>query len=203
MSRPIRGFRYADTLRGDTLQAIALRELGDTSRWVDLAQLNGLAPPYIIDSLEDLEDTESRVLLTGQPIRIPAPGRAPTATASAVELFGRDIRLDGGLLVVESGDLALIEGEANLVQAIGHRLASHRKDLPQHPEYGNRAHELVGEGAGPTTNALAAAFFAACLKADPRIDRAEGVTASVAGDILTGSATAITIDGKPLPVGGE
>lgn len=39
-------WRSATVKYGDTLQRLALRELGSAERWPDIALLNGLIPPY-------------------------------------------------------------------------------------------------------------------------------------------------------------
>ncbi|CAH2606346.1 conserved protein of unknown function (plasmid) [Rhodovastum atsumiense] len=207
--KPISGYRLADTRQGDTLQAIALRELGDASKWSDLAALNNLLPPYVVDTLAELEDDAGdpppgRVLLVGMPIKIPAPGPAPSGVLDVSDLFGTDLDLSGGLLSVsEAGDLQLVSGVPNLRQALHHRLETHTGELIFHPDYGQRFHELIGGPANPITNLLGASYVASCVRSDPRIANVRDTKAELRGDGIAVSATAVTIDGKPLPVGGE
>jgi len=47
---PNTGIREGIVPTGATLEDIAFSELGDSSRWTELAELNGLKPPYIDDS---------------------------------------------------------------------------------------------------------------------------------------------------------
>ena len=67
--KPLSGFRLVPTRRGDTLQDVAVRELGDAARWYDLAAINDLLPPFLTD---DPQQAGPRVLLTGQDLKIPA-----------------------------------------------------------------------------------------------------------------------------------
>lgn len=55
---PDRGKRTYTVKAGDTLSAIAARELGDSSRWTDIADLNGIRDP--------------RKLRVGQVLKLPA-----------------------------------------------------------------------------------------------------------------------------------
>ena len=45
---PKSGAREVKVLPGDTLSDISERELGRTARWKEIAELNGLTPPYRI-----------------------------------------------------------------------------------------------------------------------------------------------------------
>ncbi len=48
-----RAVREYIIMRGDTLERIAQRELGDALRWIDIVVLNNLKPPYISDVRAD------------------------------------------------------------------------------------------------------------------------------------------------------
>ena len=199
------GFRTYTVRQGDTLQAIASRELGAAALWTNIAQLNNLLPPYIVDTLADLQDApDGRVVLVGQVIRLPSPGRTPSGVLDATDLFGTDLDLTGGVLTADaSGDLALITGAANLKQAIENRLDTHPGDLIWHPLYGCRIYELVGRGNDGATDQIAAGYVERALRSDPRVSSVQNLTASVAGDTTSISGTAVAINGKHLPVGGE
>lgn len=198
-SRP-RGYRVAETQRGDTLQAIADRTLGDAGRWTELVALNNLAPPYIVDSLAEMEGTPAgRVLLAGQTIRLPSPPGRPNAVAE--DVFGRDLLLAGGQLTAnEAGDWATIEGEANLTQAVRHRVVTIPGELQRHRTYGCAVWRLRGRKGSGFANQLGAAFVQRALRADPRVAKAEQVQATIAGDQLNTSGTVIAADGRSLPI---
>ena len=66
------------------------------------------------------------------------------------ELLGKDLKLadslDGKDLAVVNGDLTIVDGADNLVQALSLRLNSNRGILRQlgHPAYGSRLGEAIG-----------------------------------------------------------
>lgn len=180
---PLGGVRLAEVLHGDTLQQIAARELGDAARWVDLANLNGLVPPYITD---DPAEVGPGVLKPGGVILLPAPAEAPgTGAGTADDLYQRDVDLSGGELSVgPDGDLAIVAGEANLRQALVHRVVTEQGELLFHPNYGSMVRAVLGAVAGPTAAILAARYAAAALRADARVRDVRDARAEVRGDVV-------------------
>jgi phage baseplate assembly protein W len=199
-SKTIRGYRAVPTLFGDTLERIAMRELGDAAQWYDLAQLNRLVPPYIVTD----PGLVGPGLIFGGRDTILVPSTAPAATgvAQAPSVFGTDCLLVGGQLQPNgAGDYAVVSEGANLQQALMMRLGTHPGDLVYHPKYGCRAYTLLGRGGTPMADQLAAAFVAAAIQADPRIAQARNTVASTVGDVLSASSLAVAVNGKRLPVG--
>ena len=194
----VSGFRRVVIQAGDTLQAIAAREMGDAAAWVDLANLNNLIPPYIGATLAD---ASARVLLPGQTILVPSPAPEATAVVDPDSVFGADIALVNGRLGPDAGgDLATVAGAPNLSQALGHAVATHQGELLFHPDYGCRIHELLGGKAFSSIDRLGAAFVQATLRSDPRVTAASA-KAEITGDYLAVAGTAMTADGKRIPVG--
>jgi phage baseplate assembly protein W len=112
------------------------------------------------------------------------------------ERFGRD--LDLGFLADEEGrtiagpwrgadlqtqrrsdvrprtiDLAVVEGRANLVQALILRLKTARGELAGlgHPGYGSRHHALVGEPNTARNRELVKLYVLECMRQEPRLER--------------------------------
>jgi phage baseplate assembly protein W len=202
VNRP-RGYRLAETRRGDTLQDVAARELGDASRWPEIVALNGLAPPYIVDTLAQLQDTPAgQVLIAGQTIKLPAPPRRVSAVPDE-DIYGTDLLLDrDGKLVVDetTGDFATVSGPANLAQAIRNRFATPEGSLTWHPKYGNGLFRLLGKGINNSRRMLAQVYAERAMRSDPRVASAENIVVEVAGDRIAASGHITGIDGKRLPV---
>ncbi len=199
-SRPLRGYRIAETMHGDTLQIVALRELGDAARWAELANVNNLLPPYLTD---DPDQASARVLLTGSVLVVPAltPVSELTEDADPDSLYGLDLLLtDGYLTATDDGDLTTAPGLQTLRQAIVHRVVTERRELMFHPEYGCLVRTLIGAVNGPTASILAAQYVAATLRADPRITEVTRVTAEIIGDTINVVAEVVPVTGRSTKI---
>jgi phage baseplate assembly protein W len=198
LDHPIDGFRRVQLLQGETLQQLALRELGDAARWVDIANLNGLRPPYVTG---DPAEASKTVVLYGAVLLVPAATTEISADTDPDTVFGTDIRLRNGLPVIDdSGDVVMVSGRANLSQAITHRIGTRPGELLFHRDYGCHAHRLKGDANGPTAALLGGEYVKAALRSDPRIQAVPSATVEVAGDALRIAAVATTISGKRVDV---
>lgn len=195
--RPAPPVRYADVQVGDSLRRISLRELGDASRWTELALLNDLRPPYVVD---DPNQAGPKVLAAGDPIRLPAAVSLATVDTDPDAVFLRDLELAEGDLRAAHGDLALVGGVPNLRQALTLRLRTAKKELGFHPRYGCLARTLVGRVTGPAADQLAAFYVRSALLEDDRIDRVASCVATVVGDAITVTAVAVPVSGRPVDV---
>lgn len=188
--RPLYGFRFVETRHGDTLQAIAARELGDASRWSEIIAHNDLVPPFITD---DPAEAREGVVLTGSKIRLPAPTPMVSAALDPDRVFGRDVRLHNGVLDAAGGDFAVIAGRENLRQALRHRIETDRGEVLFHREYGSRVRELMGAVSGPTALMLAAEYAKSAVAADPRIEEVTRAVAETSGDV-----TRVSVEARPV-----
>lgn len=191
------GFRFVEVRFGDTLQALAARELGDASRWSEVAAINNLASPYITG---DPALAGPSVALAGSLIRVPAPSAIATVDTDPDQVFGSDVLLERGQLAVEDGDLALVSGRANLRQALVGRMQTERGDLMFHAEYGSLVRRLIGAGSGPTRNLLAAEYARAAIEGDDRIASVTQSVAESVGDVISVSVEAQPIVGRTVDV---
>lgn len=195
--RPLYGYRFAEIRHGDTLQTIAARELGDASLWTDLIVYNDLKAPFVTD---DPTQAKAGVLLSGSLIRLPAPAPIATTATDADEVFGTDILLERGQLVVVDGDLSVAEGLDNLHQALTHRIDTDRGELLFHQDYGSLVRSVVGTVNGPTAALLASEYAKSTVLADDRIQQVTQATAEVAGDTIRVNVEAQPIVGKVIDV---
>lgn len=193
--RDVTGYRHVETVYGDSMKRLALRELGDASAWVDIANLNGLVPPYIVD---DEASLKPGVVLSGAVLMVPAPVAMQTVTTNAAAVFGQDIGLTKKLIQVENGDIALFSGVPNLKQALEHRIAVAKRDLMFHPEYGCWVHEVLGAINGPTAGQLAAMYVKSALLEDNRVSEVTQCVGTVSGDSISVEAEVVPISGIPI-----
>lgn len=189
-NKPLFGYRFAETQRGDSLQLIASREMGDATQWQTLIDYNGLIPPYITD---DPTQAGPGVILTGAMILVPAPVPIATATIDPNAVFGTDIKLSNGQLATANGDFDMVSGRDNLKQALGNRIETERGDLLMHQDYGSLHPRLVGAVNGPTSGLLAAQYVKAAVQADPRVQSVISATATITADV-----TAIEVEVQPI-----
>lgn len=195
-SRPRAGFRFADTHFGDSLQKIALRELGDASRWPELISYNELVPPFITD---DAAEAGPGVLLSGQPILVPSAAALTTGPTKQEDVFGTDVALDeAGGMVTDGVDFVMVRGNANLIQALGGRIRTPRGALMFHPVYGCDVRRFIGTVNGPTKGLLTAQLVRGTVQQDPRVTRAQSSRATVDGDKIVAEAVVETIAGRSL-----
>lgn len=136
------------------LERLAQIELGDSTRWVEIVELNDLKSPYVI---QGQSDTTPNVVHPGDTILIPQPqiagfSEAPRSkqTSSTVGLTELERSLGTDLKVTEDFDLALgnnqdlqvVSGADNISQAVALKLGYEKGELIRHPEIG------VGIGIG-------------------------------------------------------
>jgi phage baseplate assembly protein W len=196
---PLTGYRFVDTRRGDTLQVIAFRELGDATQWPLLIAYNKLVYPFITD---DPDLVAPGVLLTGAQILVPAPVPVISSTTDPTKVFEIDIALDAnGLLQADAnGDLAVVAGVDNLAQALENRVETDNGELIWHPEYGTLVRQLLGAMNGPNAGLLAAQYDTAAVKLDPRVQDVDQSVVNISGDQADIQMEVIPIVGRSVQI---
>ena len=184
--------RYASIDYGDDIKRIALRELGDASKWVSLVILNELKPPYIADT------PSSGVLSYGDQLKVPASASSVSAIDDPAEVYGTDIYLIGKRLSVSGGDVDVVTGLANFKQALTLHVDVDKRELAFHPEFGCFVRSVLGATNGPTAGQLAAFYVKSALLEDARVDSVPACLATITGDLIKIDATVIPISGKPV-----
>lgn len=189
--------RYIETHRGDTLQTISLREMGDSGFWHDLVWLNDLIPPFVTD---DPLLAGPRVVLSGEKIAIPTSGTG--VDPDEIETFGVDISLSSiGKLSDVDGDFQTESGYQNLKMALLRRIVVEKQELGFSPGYGCWVGLIRGEKLGAAQLALAAFYVKSSILEDDRVSDVLSCVAVADGDSIKINATVQPVDGKELSLG--
>lgn len=190
--------KQVEVQQGDDLRAIALRELGDPTRWTELASLNDLRLPFITPSFNQ-DDRIAHTLLWGDQMLIPWETNSERVPMP-ISNFGTDIALPAGRLSASAnGDLVTIAGRANIVQALSHRIKTLRAEMVYHPEYGCHVSLALGMQAIPMVNLMAAAWVYEALVEEPRLALVQAVDANAQGDTLAVEAVVLGVtDNTPI-----
>lgn len=163
------------------LERLALVYLGAATRWVEIAELNDLKYPYIV---QDLTDTRSNVKRPGEVILIPQNNvfgfaeiedtivNKLTSNLNSVEKsLGVDLKVstEYDLTLTNSGDLNLVAGTQNLAQAVVLKFGYEKGEVINHPTLG------VGIKIGSKFTSLIEIRdnVITSLSQDPRIDSIE------------------------------
>lgn len=163
------------TVKGDdTLQRIALNELGDENLWVFIADVNS--------GIESNYD-----LVTGTEIFIPVqidPGTGANKEQFiltedvARDPFGTDIKIDenGNMVIQENNDFSLVSGVANVQQAVDLKLNTVAGSMIKQSAYG-----LISSAGQPGVE-LAIKYVKMSIRTallqDPRIESIENLLVS-------------------------
>ena len=165
------------------LERLAQVYLGDSTRWVEIAELNDLRAPFVV---QNLQEQMTNVVYPGKPILIPSPpkfgfsklpsGKEITSGPNLSQLeksLGTDLKLtpDFDLSLGNNGDLQIIRGADNVSQAVVLKLGYERGELIRNPSIG------ASLGVGRKFPALATIKddLIQTLTQDPRIDKLENV----------------------------
>lgn len=198
--RTLAGFRFVDTNRGDTLISVAARELGDATRWAEIAWINELRWPGITD---DPDLVRPGVVLSGTQIKVPAATATVSADADPAAVFLVDIALvNGRIASTGAGDIAPVSGRENLQQALKRRIEVRRGELVMHPLYGSDLHRMIGKGNGPALALIVAGYAKAAIARDERIARVNRAAVATTGDSNVITVDAETILGRPIEATG-
>jgi phage baseplate assembly protein W len=169
------------TIKGeDTLQSIALSEMGDEDLWVYIAAVNGglysnndLVPGNTIYIPVQIETSEAinkeQFIMTEDIIRDP---------------YGTDILLDanGGIVVQENSDVALVSGIENVQQAINLKLQTTAGSMIKQSAYG-----IIAQ-AGFAGETMALRYMKMAIRAaliqDPRIEAIRNLFVTLESDVV-------------------
>lgn len=196
--RQLPRYRLAQTHRGDDLQAVAGREMGDANRWPELVWINNLSWPYLTD---DPQRVGPGVLLTGAMLKVPSPAGFTEDKNSTDDVYERDCVLRHKALDAdENGDFAVVSGVDNLTQQLRHAVVTPRGQARRHPNYGCLVWRLLGTVNGPVAGIMGAEYVKETLLSDYRVTGVPTAVADIQGDSLRISAQATALTGGSIEV---
>lgn len=195
--------------RGETLEDVALRTLGDATRWYEIAMVNGLKYPYI----DTVTDKSLGVIAAGSKIYIPSNKlitnnkilRTRNSYLSnkltPLERFlGVDIKLtpEFDIKVSNNNDVALAYGVENAAQALNINLSLEKNSLKWHPYKG------INLEAG--TKSMSRCYdilesIKISILSDPRFDNVSNVSLFKDGNLLyLNMWVSVAAVGKEIPL---
>ena len=196
-TQEVTGVRRIEVLWGDSLQRIALRELGDAAAWTQIALLNELRPPYIVNLPAE---ASAYVAVAGDSIMVPAPSTLASVDTDPDKVFYRDLNLDNGRLSATGGCLNLVSGIPNLSQSLMIRIKTVTSELMFHPDYGCWVSTLRGHVNDAIAESLAAMYVESALVEDDRVASVLSCVAVSDGDKISVTATVQPISGRSVDI---
>jgi phage baseplate assembly protein W len=178
--RQLDGVRYVSLNNNETLQSLAARTLGSAERWTEIVNINKLIPPYVTG--DPLQRAGGRVALYGDLLKVPGSLQYSESADDRELIFERDCLLENGDIQADAGDIKLVSGTKNLVQAIRHKVLTDTGELLFHSTYGCDVRSLLGATSGPIQAMFAASYVKASVKSDPRVQDVKKIQADVVGD---------------------
>jgi len=192
---------------GESLEAIASRRLADPGRAGEIAELNGLAPPYLSGSGLPGTVRPGGWLLLPEDAGPDAAGTAAgTSWGSDAALYGVDLQLAGDDLVAvsrggaELDDLALRAGQDNVTDALQRRIATPLGGHALFPGLGIPA--LVGEESS-TLGAWLLSWTVEQVQRDPRVVEVTSPILTDAGDAADVELTVQLVGGQQTTLSGS
>lgn len=177
----------------ETLQDIAVQQLGDISRWVELKDLNDLVYPYIVPTNEQKAANPEHLMTWGDVLKLPTTNSINVADLNyysdkrAEERYDASLGMDIALSFLPenssdnfaympsqypSADLKVVSGIANLKQSLELRLMTRKGSNPYHPNYGSTLLDLIGEKLNPDTIVRIRIEIVRTVKTDNRVEEA-------------------------------
>jgi len=183
---------------GESLQSISQDLLGDASRWVEIAILNNLVYPYIVD-----DGAETGVKTIGDTLLVPQDavmddiipqnevvGIYEKSLGQDLDIFGDEDYIEltnvetGELDINMYGDLRVVSGLRNLRQSLIIRLSTPIGTLLHHPEFGSSLIELLGTKGTVEKIHKVRVELERCIRSDERVADITFETFYLDGDLL-------------------
>lgn len=179
------GYSFQYEMRsGQSLLTIANDVMGDPSRWVDIANLNGMPDAYT--------KSDGTVLMSGDAILIPTAGGSDFSTFAGTEphgaaaIIGTDIGFDqyGDIRIDYNtdNDFSVVVDIENLKATIERILKTTTGEVTMNPDYGLNF-SIIGSAINETAVTMITVKIRERLLTDPRILDVTDIKASVDRDV--------------------
>lgn len=165
----------------ETLQDIALEEMGDSNLWPYIATVND------ISDNADISPGDILYIPVSESTALEPTDAFIISEDALADPYGADIQIldDGSILNTESNDVALVTGLPNLMQAINTRLRSVQGSLIKQTAIG------ISGGAGLAGTSLSLSYLRMSIRAtlleDPRIEEVKNLVINLNGDTVNAS----------------
>lgn len=192
------------TIKADeTLQSIAFKLLGDTSYWRTLVSLNNLQYPYIVATNKERLQNPEHLKTIGDTLILPTTNTIETAVEGNLGSYdkqniydmvmGEDLAIKfdtdrdldeavGEVYATNSGDIATVNGLANLKQSLIMRLLTRKGTLLNHADYGSRLSYYLGQSIDDKTLQLITTEVLRTITTDTRVAKASIPVAKIETD---------------------
>ncbi len=190
-------FRQHIVSDGDTIQSIAQKQLGDMTRWVDIARFNNLRHPYIVGTIEEKMMNPEHLVTIGDTvlIKISADNQEDLITSlrhateyDQEEMYALALGKDLDIMPKPNvygevkneteplelkgnrkGDVATVRGVENLKQALFIRLMTPKGSYVGHPTFGSEIHTYLGKKNNQETATLLSLEIERTIRTDRRV----------------------------------
>lgn len=175
---------------GDTIQSLAHRAYGDTSRWREIADFNGLRSPR--------QWGDGAPIMVGDVLSVPQEIEVETRGTVRGDLFGTDISLDLASKDISfaDNDLKLTSGRYNLEQALALRMLTEQGESYILPSYGLPVR--VGGTSADREVAYLASHVRGQLLRDSRVRDVRDVSVLIEGDAIAVSVSLSPVSGDAI-----
>jgi hypothetical protein len=166
--------------RSDNLGKIAVQQLGDYSRFPEIARLNGLVmDDFLLDNMvgETIKLPDQKQTNYNNPNNLVYKAYKPSNVNNLIlqeEILGRDIKLDSnrGIVVDNSGDIAIMLPTDGLVANVADIITYPQGTLDLYPEWGIDIAD-IGSLNNETNKKIISSKMQSSIERDPRVQRVE------------------------------
>lgn len=201
-------------VQGDTPQSVAHKATGTIHNWFKIVSYNGLAYPYIVQSVEEKMKNPDKLATIGDILVVPLESTLdsidPNTLSNQEKMRIQELALGTDLSMVSDsrdwensggsdnvmalahnsrGDLRLEVGVDNLRQATIARLMTEKGSLLMHPTYGSELYSLFDKATVEQAKLIEIEVHRTMLS-DSRVSSVETVLSEIEGSTYRGQFTA-------------